>query len=253
MCLILFAYKSHPRYKLVIAANRDEFYNRSTQKAGYWKDHSSILGGRDLEGGGTWMGVNRSGKLSLLTNYRDLQNIKPNAPTRGKLVSDYLMVDPEPSTYLDAIDTLADKYNGYSLLIGSIEDLWYYSNIQRKKYMLGSGIYGLSNRFLDTSWPKVVKGKQNLQEVLKDDVIDPEVLFRLLYDDTMAPNDKLPDTGVGVEMEKMLSPIFIKSSKYGTRCSTVLMVDEFNSMSFLERTYDTKTFDYTTVAYHLKI
>ena len=137
MCLILFAYKSHPKYKLVIAANRDEFYARETVAAKFWDDHPDMLAGRDLEGGGTWFGINRSGKVSLLTNYRDLSNIKPNAPTRGKLVSDFLIAEPDVSLYLDIIDNLAESYNGFNLILGSVDDLWYYSNVERKKYMLG--------------------------------------------------------------------------------------------------------------------
>ncbi len=246
MCLILLAYKTHPKYKLVIAANRDEFYARETAPAGFWDDHPDVLAGRDLEGGGTWFGINRSGKVSLLTNYRDLSNIKPNAPTRGKLVLDYLIAEPEVSSYLDIIDNLAELYNGFNMIIGSVDDLWYYSNVERKKYMLGSGVYGLSNRLLNSSWPKVEKGKEKITAVLKKDTLEPEALFESLYDDLKAKDEALPDTGVGIEKERMLSPMFIKSPDYGTRCSTVLLVDQQNQALFSERTYNTTTFDYTT-------
>ena len=253
MCLILFAYKSHPKYKLVIAANRDEFYARETTAAKFWDDHPDMLAGRDLEGGGTWFGINRSGKVSLLTNYRDLSNIKPNAPTRGKLVSDFLIAEPDVSLYLDIIDNLAESYNGFNLILGSVDDLWYYSNVERKKYMLGSGVYGLSNRLLNSPWPKVVKGTKKLTAALKNDTLEPEDLFESLYDDLKADDKALPDTGVGIEMERMLSPMFIKSPDYGTRCTTILLVDYQNQVLFSERTYNTSTFDYTTCIYTFEV
>lgn len=253
MCLILFAYKSHPKYKLVIAANRDEFYARETVAAKFWDDHPDMLSGRDLEGGGTWFGINRSGKVSLLTNYRDLSKIKPNAPTRGKLVSDYLIAEPDVSLYLDIIDNLAESYNGFNLILGSVDDLWYYSNVERKKYMLGSGVYGLSNRLLNSPWPKVVKGTEKLTAALKKDTLEPEDLFESLYDDLKADDKALPDTGVGIEKERMLSPMFIKSPDYGTRCTTILLVDYQNQVLFSERTYNTSTFDYTTCIYTFEV
>lgn len=244
MCLILFSYKSNPNFKLVIAANRDEFYNRPTSEANFWKDHSNILGGRDLQEGGTWMGVTKSGKLSMLTNYRDLSNLKSKAPTRGKLVSNFLVSNLHPSQYLDSVDQTGHLYNGFNILLGSIDDLWYYSNISGKKYMLGSGVYGLSNALLDTAWPKVMQGKTQLDKIISKnnstELLQRELL-KMLSQSTIANDDELPDTGVGIEMERMLSPLFIKSPKYGTRCSTVLIVDQNDHLYFLERTYNIDT------------
>ncbi len=245
MCLILFAFKSHPNYKLVVAANRDEFYERKTSPAGYWQDHPGVLAGRDLEGMGTWMGIHTGGNLSMLTNYRDLSNINPHAPTRGKLVSNFLITNSKPSDYLDSINPLAESYNDFNILLGTPDDLWYYSNVDRRKMMLGSGVYGLSNHLLDTAWPKVEQGKSKLKEALSNEYINTEDLFKSLSSDNKAPDNKLPDTGVGIEMERMLSPMFIKSPKYGTRCSTVLTVDNSNNVCFIERTFDTGTFQYT--------
>ncbi len=253
MCLILFAYKTHPKYKLVVAANRDEFYDRPTAPADYWEDFPSILAGKDLEGKGTWMGVNKQGAVSMLTNYRNLSNLKPKAPTRGKLVSDFLITNQDPSGYLDTLDRLSNLYNDYNIILGTVDDLWYYSNVERKKYMLGSGIYGLSNRLLDSPWPKVEKGKEKLAQTLEKESFDEDLLFDNLFDDIKAPENKLPETGVGIEMEKMLSPMFIKSPKYGTRCSTVLLVDQDNQLQFSERTYNTTTFEYTTRSYSFAI
>lgn len=253
MCLILLAYKAHPKYKLVVAANRDEFYDRPTTPADFWEDFPTILAGRDLEGKGTWMGVSKQGAVSMLTNYRDLSNLKPNAPTRGKLVSDFLITNQNPSDYLDTLDNLSNSYNDYNIILGTIDDLWYYSNVERKKYMLGSGIYGLSNRLLNSPWPKVEKGKEKLAQSLEKETIEEDLLFDKLFDDIQAPDNKLPETGVGLEMEKMLSPMFIKSPKYGTRCSTVLLVDQDNQLQFTERTYNTTTFEYTTRSYNFAI
>ena len=253
MCLILFAYKAHPNYKLVIAANRDEFYDRPTVPAGFWEDHKSILAGRDLEAGGTWMGVNNHGGLCMLTNYRDLKNLKSNAPSRGKLVSDFLISQPPTKSFIETIDLLADKYNGYNMVLGNHEDLWYYSNIQRRIYILGSGVYGLSNGLLDTPWPKVSKGKNKLKKILENEIVQPDELLTSLFDDKLAADSELPDTGVGLEKERMLSSMFIKSPKYGTRCSTILMVDQMNNLTYTERTYDTTTFESNTRTFNLNV
>ena len=253
MCLILFSYKTHPKYKLIVAANRDEFYERKTSPADFWDDHPQVLAGRDLEAMGTWMGINKNGRISMLTNYRDLANLKPHAPTRGHLVSNFLITEASPDDYLTAIDPLASKYNDYNLLLGSIDDLWYYSNRQRKKIMLGSGIYGLSNHLLDTSWPKVVLGKKRLQEIMREDVVTEGDLLDMLYMEMKAPDEELPDTGVGIEMERMLSPMFIKSSKYGTRCSTVLIISNENEVTFAERTYDTSSFSFIDRSFQFTI
>lgn len=251
MCLILFAYKYHPDYKLIVAANRDEFYERETAPASYWDDLPEVLAGRDLEAGGTWMGVSTRGRVSMLTNYRDLANINPQAPTRGKLVSNFLATPVAANDYLDAIDPMAATYNDFNLLVGTVDDLWYYSNRQRRKTMLGSGIYGLSNHLLNTPWPKVRKGQAEMKQALKN-FSGPEDLFEILASDVTAPDHDLPDTGVGTEMERMLSPLFIKSHEYGTRCSTVLTIDQNNIVRFIERTFNTQTFDYKDRAFEFK-
>ncbi len=253
MCLILFAYKSHPRYKLVVAANRDEFYNRKTAPAAFWEDHPRLLAGRDLQAMGTWMGINKNGRVSMLTNYRDLSNIKPQAPTRGKLVSNFLITNSTPNTYLDAINPLATSFNDFNILLGTADDLWYYSNKQMKKTMLGSGVYGLSNHLINTPWPKVEAGKEALHNELKNDKVEIENLFATLKSEEKADRDRLPDTGVGIEMERMLSPMFIKSSEYGTRCSTVLLIDKDNHVNFVERTYDTTDFTWTDKSFEFDI
>jgi uncharacterized protein with NRDE domain len=253
MCLILFAYKSHPRYKLVIAANRDEFYNRKTAPAAFWEDHPRLLAGRDLQAMGTWMGINKNGRISMLTNYRDLSNIKPQAPTRGKLVSNFLITNSTPNTYLDAINPLAKSFNDFNILLGTADDLWYYSNKETKKTMLGSGVYGLSNHLINTPWPKVEAGKEALSNELKNEKVEIENLFATLKSEAKADKDRLPGTGVGFEMERMLSPMFIKSTEYGTRCSTIILVDKDNHVKFVERTYVPTDFTWADKSFEFDI
>jgi uncharacterized protein with NRDE domain len=251
MCLILFAYNAHPEYKLVVAANRDEFYQRPTAKADFWDDDPHILAGRDLLGSGTWMGINRAGRLSMITNFRDLSNIKHEAPSRGRLVSEYLMQETPPKDYLFRLHKVRDIYNGYNLLIGNPDDLWYYSNVEGKVKQLGSGFYGLSNHLLNTPWPKVKKGIEGFRERVTDNRFHE--LQDLLYDDDMADDASLPDTGIGLEKERMLSPMFIKSPDYGTRTSTILTVSKDNKVDFHERTYNLSDFSYDEVTFNFMI
>ncbi|MEO1052835.1 MAG: NRDE family protein, partial [Bacteroidota bacterium] len=238
MCLIFFSYKEHPKYDLIIAANRDEFYERPTTQAKFWEEYPSILAGRDQEAGGTWMGISRQGKVSMLTNYRDPANIKSNAPSRGHLVSDFLKNGESPEAYLSEIAKNGEAYNGFNLLVGDRDNLWYYSNYKKKYEVVEKGLHGLSNHLLDTGWPKVKKGLGKMSHLMSEETIDPEVLFDAMYDDHIAKDNELPNTGVGLERERMLSPMFIKSPVYGSRCSTVTMFDKSGKIFFAERTYD---------------
>lgn len=253
MCLILFSYHSHPKYKLVVAANRDEFYARDTKPADYWDDQKSILAGQDLEAGGTWMGVATTGRLSMLTNFRDPNNIKSNAPSRGQLVLDFLNDSITGEEYLSNISQNGAAYNGFNLITGTFDDLHYYGNYQQGVMQIPPGIHGLSNALLNTEWPKTVKGKKKLTKIIQQQDLRAENLFDALYDDIKAADGELPSTGVSQEMESMLSPMFIKSPNYGSRCSTVIMVDHENNVQFLERTYDTETFDYSDKSFEFQV
>ena len=253
MCLIVFAYKYHPNYKLIIGANRDEFYNRPASKAHFWKNHPDILAGQDLVAKGTWMGISRNGKLSLITNYRDIKNIKPNAPSRGHLVSDYLKKGVSPKDYLEQVDSIGHVYNGFNLILGNQDDLWYYSNQKRKLYRLGSGLYGLSNALLDTSWPKVDNGKQKLEVLIAENNISAEAIFDALFDNETAADKDLPETGLDYEQEKAISSMFIKTGGYGTRCSTVLLIDNENNLTFIERTFNLQDFSYQSKSFEFPI
>lgn len=252
MCLIFIALKQHPDYKLIIAANRDEFYNRKTAAADFWKDDPNILGGRDLEAGGTWLGMNRNGRISFITNYRDPKNINPNAPSRGALVSDFLRGSTPASAYLKNVVENAKAYNGFNLVVGHPEELQYFSNYREGISALSEGLFGLSNHLLDSSWPKVVKGKERLRSLL-DRKLNVADLFNLLSDEGIASDDLLPDTGIGLLRERALSSMFIKTVGYGTRCSTVILIDNNNHVRFEERVYDLETFQYTTGQYNFKI
>ncbi|MFL9925990.1 NRDE family protein [Herbaspirillum lusitanum] len=227
MCLIIFAWKVIPGMPLIVAANRDEFYARPAANAGWWNDYPKIFAGRDLQGGGTWLGVTRDGRFAALTNVRSPSDRRMDAPTRGSLVADYLAGDMSPADYIAAIAPHSDRFNGFNLLVGNRETLLWYSNRggddARNGKPLDYGVYGLSNALLDTPWPKVTRAKAQFASLLCQGAPE-ETFFEMLNDTTRANDCRLPETGVGLEKERMLSPIFISSPDYGTRCSTVLRI-----------------------------
>ncbi len=237
MCLILFAYKTHPKYKLILVANRDEFYKRNTQEAHFWEENTDILAGKDLVAGGTWLGINKKGYFAALTNFRDgnTQNIDKNLLSRGFLTKNYLKNGGDPLSYLFRTQFQATKYNGFNLLVADRDNLMYYSNQERIIKTLHSGIYGLSNHLLNTPWEKVTLGKEKLAEYIKNEDLNTTSLLNLMNDAT--PATVLPDTGVPLEWEKILSPMFIKSPEYGTRCSTAILWDYEDNIVFDERNY----------------
>jgi uncharacterized protein with NRDE domain len=253
MCLIFISVNRHPNYKLIVAANRDEFYSRKTAPAAFWKDQPSILGGRDLEAHGTWMAMTKTGRIGMVTNYRDPHNINPNAPTRGQLVSDYLAGEMDPHLYLRQVEQVGKTYNGFNLIAGSGSDLYYYSNYSGSPEKIEEGIHGLSNHFLDTPWPKVVRGKEKWKTLLAQPMLKPAELFGFLMDQQRAPDEKLPETGIGLERERALSSMFIKTTGYGTRCSTVILIDHQNKAEFSERVYDLATFQYEDRTFSFEI
>jgi uncharacterized protein with NRDE domain len=253
MCLIFISFNHHPTYKLIVAANRDEFYARRTSPAEHWPDFPNIIAGRDLEAGGTWMGITRSGRISMLTNYRDLKNLKPVAPSRGHLVSRYLETETRPEQYARDVEKRGGEYNGFNLIVGDTRELWYHSNYSTGTRQLEPGIYGLSNHRLDSPWPKVVRGKQKLTPLLARKELKPDELMEALYDDKTAPDDHLPDTGIGLERERALSSMFIKAGNYGSRCTTVVLVDRSDHVTFAERVYDTVTFNHQSREFQFQI
>lgn len=241
MCLIVFANNLHPKYKLIFAANRDEFYDRPSEQAEFWDQYPDLLAGKDLQAGGTWMGITKRGRFAAITNFRDLKNIKTEAPSRGILTLDFLQSSISPEDYYNQLKPSLDEYNGFNLLLGSADELYYFSNKTEGLKKLETGVYGISNAILDNPWPKVEKSKRNLKHLIEQGDIHPWEVLNLLDDTSLAKDEELPDTGVGLELERMLSPIFIKSEKYGTRSSTIVTVDKDNNVRFVEKTYFANT------------
>ncbi len=239
MCLILFAYQSHPRHPLLLAANRDEFYVRPTAPMAYWEDVPELLAGRDLQAGGTWLGITRGRRFAAITNYRDPRSVLPNAPSRGHLVSDFLKSRESGQTYLERLLPRGSAYNGFNLLLWDGKELLYYSNQNSSPQALQPGIYGLSNHLLNTPWPKVERGRRKLGALLEEGAVpSTEDLLGLLEDRTRATDEALPNTGVSLAWERMLSPLFIESPDYGTRSSTILRVDQQGKVTVAEKTWD---------------
>lgn len=238
MCLILLAYKKHPQYIAIIAANRDEFYDRPTRAVQFWNTSPDLLAGKDLLGGGTWMGITRTGRFSAVTNFREPLKDNKNMSSRGFLVRDYLEENIPPKDYLKKIKKMAHLYGGFNLIVGNVDELFYYSNRPNQIVKILPGIHGLSNHLLNTCWPKVEKGKRSFCEIVSENKpIDIEKIFTLLEDKSMPPSQLLPHTGIDPGWEKILSPIFITSPVYGTRSSTIMMLDRYGKVEFFERSF----------------
>lgn len=236
MCLILIAWRVHADYPLVVAANRDEFFARATQPAAFWQNAPQVLAGCDGEAGGTWMGVTRAGRFAALTNFRDPAQNRAGAPSRGALVAEFLTGSEGPQDYLGRIAARGSGYNGYNLLAGDGETLWWSSNMGGKPRQLEPGVYGVSNHLLDTPWPKVGAGKTALAQALER-LPDDTALFSLLQDDGIHADEHLPRTGIPLDWERLLSSAFVRSPDYGTRSSTVLCVGSDGWTSFDEQTW----------------
>lgn len=250
MCLIVLGIKSHPVYKLVFAANRDEYYDRPSAPVCFWKEAPDLLAGKDLRAGGTWFGITKGGRIAAITNYRDPASHNSEAPSRGELVSGFLLGHEEPIDYLEALRAEADKYNGYNLIIGSRDNLYWYSNRGDRVNRVPPGVHGLSNHLLNTPWPKVVRTKEAMGQLLtRADKPEPEEIFHLLSDRHRADEKSLPHTGVGLELEQKLSSVFISIPDYGTRSSTILLIDQNDQVTCLERTFDPDPDTAKTVKY----
>lgn len=238
MCLILLAYRSHPDYPLILAANRDEFYDRPTAPAQFWSEAPCLLAGRDLRRGGTWLGVTRGGRWAAVTNFRETARTMTGGRSRGELVKGFLAGEESPEAFLAQLSAEAGSFPGFNLLAGTTEELWYFSNRDNGGRPLAPGLYGLSNALLDTPWPKVVRSRMALASALALSTSALEAdLFALLADRRAPPDSELPDTGFGLPWERLLSPPFILSPAYGTRSSTVLTLSGDGHASLIERTF----------------
>jgi uncharacterized protein with NRDE domain len=239
MCLILFAWQTHPRYPLVVAANRDEFHNRPTAAAQFWKESPQLLAGRDLQAGGTWLGITRQGRFAAITNYREPQaENPPPEQSRGHLVRDFLLDRAEPADHACRLRERGDVYSGFNVLLGNPEELLYVSNRNEEAITVTAGSHGLSNHLLDTNWPKVHEGRARLDALLEDEQLDPEALLELLADRNIASGGEPPGFELRLVPELITRMKFIVSPEYGTRSSTVLLVDRGGGVTFVERQFD---------------
>lgn len=240
MCLILFALNEHSKYKLVLAANRDEFFDRPTLVADFWKENDTILGGKDEQSGGTWIGLTKNGRFIAITNFRDPKNEKENPKSRGDISKNFLSTNKSVTEFLSKISKNKNQYNGFNLILSddNLSTLYHYSNITDLTTSIDDGIHGLSNHLLDTPWPKIQIGKSQLNDLVKDRQLKINELAGILRNTKKAPDNSLPETGISFDLEKKLSPVFISMKRYGTRCSTIILVDKTNKVSFLEITYN---------------
>jgi len=243
MCIALIAYNFFDNYPLIILSNRDEYHNRPTKMAHFWEDYPDILAGKDLDQGGTWFGINKkNGRLALLTNFRRPKQ-DPNKCSRGALVVNFLIKNHSPEEYLSSLKDSAQKYNGYNIVFGTTKKLFYFNNVKFLSTSLSKGIHVLSNGILNEPWPKCVRLKELFIQATKNPPNDLSIekLFNILKDDKKFPDKDLPNTGVGIKRERFLSPIFIKDQEYGTRTSTILIIEENNLVRYIERTYERGT------------
>lgn len=236
MCLILLSFQQHSEFPLVLAANRDEFYRRPSQTAHFWDKSPQVLGGRDLEQGGTWLGISRQGRIAAVTNIRAPNSNNTSAKSRGKLTRDFLTGEETPAQYYKKIQPELDQYNGFNLIFGDAANLYYLSSDDGELVRLEAGLYGLSNAGLDTPWPKVREAKQAFQHLLQP-VPDVTGIVAMLGDGSRAADEQLPDTGIGLEWERILSSRFIHTPDYGTRATTVLSVSRHGSVHFYEQNF----------------
>jgi len=237
MCLVALAFRHHPDYPLVVVANRDEYYDRPAQVAQFWDDHPNILGGRDEEAGGTWFGIDRRGRWATVTNYRG-GALGANARSRGDLPVNFLRAASAPAAYAESVLAEAHRFRGFSLLAGTPEHLVYCTNQNARVQVLEPGIYTLSNDVLDTPWPKAEYARRMLTAVLdQSDAPELDRLLAILGSREQFPDAHLPDTGIGLEMERVLSAPFIVSDSYGTRCTTALLMHRDGTVHFAEQSY----------------
>lgn len=240
MCLAVIALDAHPRFALVVAANRDEFHARPAAAAHWWEDASGsrLLGGRDLSHGGTWLGVTPAGRWAFVTNVREPGRHDPNAPSRGALVPAMLRDPRAPLEALDALIAEAQRYNGFNLVGGEGRGAAFGSNRGEPAVALAHGVHGVSNAALDTPWPKLARTKAAVAAWAAAAQDDFGPLWTALADRAPARDEELPDTGLSPERERLVSAPFIVSDTYGTRCSTLLAISRDGATRFIERSFD---------------
>ncbi|HXN15651.1 MAG TPA: NRDE family protein [Usitatibacter sp.] len=235
MCLIILAWKARADLPLVVAANRDEWRDRAAESARWWPEHPQLLAGRDLQAGGTWMGITKGGRFAAVTNFRDPADRHSTARSRGALVTEYLLGTDSPARYLSNLSARMHEYHSFNLILGDEASLFYFGSREGVPRSIEPGVHGLSNHVLDEPWPKVTRGRQLMEGALAE--YDPAaMLFDLLSDSEGAPDEALPNTGVGLQWERRLASPLITGAEYGTRASTVLTVSSEGRVLFEERT-----------------
>ncbi len=233
MCLVVFAWRPNSRQPLLLLANRDEVHARTSAPLAQWSDRPEIYAGRDLEAGGTWLGLGKQGRFATLTNIRD-SALPLGEQSRGALVSDYLASEQTPQAYLQEVASQIQQYSGFNLLVSDLQSMWYLNSIESRPIRLTEGVYALCNGSLDTPWPKLVRIRSAFSEHLE---ASDQALFELMHNEQRADDDQLPDTGVGLAMERMLSSIFIRGEVYGTRATSLLRRFDDGRTTLDERSY----------------
>lgn len=242
MCLLVLAWQVHPRYRLVVAANRDEFHARPAAALARWAAPDEILAGRDLQAGGTWLALDRARRFGVVTNFRELQRPKPEAPSRGELIPGYLRGQHSPEQYFASRAARAPEYSGFNLLLADRDSLWYGCNRASPfARALPPGVYGLSNEFLDTPWPKLTRVRRAFEAWLASPASGVAALFAMLDDrQRSGEDDRLPNTGLSLEWERILSAPFVLNADYGTRCSSVVLLSEDGQLFLAERRFNSQ-------------
>lgn len=237
MCLIAIAWQARADLPLVVAANRDEWRDRAAQPAQWWADRPQVLAGRDLQAGGTWLGISREGRFAAVTNFRDPSDRRSTARSRGELVADFLAGHLEPGAYAEHVARRAHEYNAFNLLVADTATLWYFGSREGPPRPVAPGVHALSNHALDEPWPKVVHARRAMEAAIRDADPAPR-LFEMLSDTTPAVDDDLPRTGVPLDWERRLSPALITGEDYGTRNSTVMIAPAQGPATLEEWTRD---------------
>ncbi len=252
MCTILFSFKNHPIYDFIFIGNRDEFKNRPSARARFWKTNPDVLSGIDLKKGGTWTGITKGGRIAFVTNYRAYPFKKNSSLSRGFLTSEFLTSTIPPKKYLRIIRSKSHMYNPFNLIVGTPEELWYYSNVENKIKGISPGIYGISNSLLDTPWYKVQKAKESFLSLINT-TFSINDLFSILDDREIPADEFLPKTGVPLETERLLSSIHINSPDYGTVYKTIILIDKSGVVNFYEKHLNQKdNWILNSYKFHLK-
>jgi uncharacterized protein with NRDE domain len=244
MCLIIFAHQADPRFPLILAANRDEFFSRPTEQADFWaksESSRSLLAGRDLVAGGTWLGITRTGRFAAVTNIRDPSQAEQKPRSRGELTLEFLTGEQSPQQYCDALIGNFKEFAGYNLLLSDGQTMCYVNNLEEQVWQLKPGVYGLSNGLLNSAWPKVERGRQQMQALLQaDEPPTTDRLIAMMRNTSKADDKDLPNTGIGIDLERQLSSAFISNTErqYGTRCSSAIISEHGGQTRFSEQNYD---------------